>query len=517
MERERWGKLSLKQQPSKAELPESLFLDGDIIRLGRKTSESDIVISHKKISSTHAIFFRIDEFNYNITDCSSNGTLLNGHLLQKGGQPSALSDGDVITFASEIKYSFSVVNSVEPDTSNKNVTIEFNSVGLSHEQMSQISFLSSSEKFALTDILRPNSGRVRYVETAAVFLEMLVDKDLKKLKDIPEIVESFSKNIHEFRQHTLKNVSKLLESFGGRRSLLGGDLGCSLSFRNIMFMLDGPGPVFEGRRKVAIQRIQSSEDMDTLNNDFPDCDVRVAYWLTEGTLQHPDVWCVAATLDDPKDVKTLRTLFKSLQKEKEERLHTPRGSAANPVDLYDADVAIKQRISESSRSYKVRKVSTLEAPLADIYMDETESSGSSACSNEAKLSDINFEVELSLIIRNDVRKRVDFITRLPTVIITESLTYLLFSELYALKPVCRAAVQLVEGTLPLLRAAYMPEKRGFVKALEYALDSGKLARVREIGTIPKQPKATVTVVSSEEVGVNERNLFDYGPFYRKSK
>lgn len=67
------------------------------VTIGR-TRNSDIVLRHESVSKFHAWFARDENDVYYIVDASSrNGTLLNGTHLT-GGQPAALTVGDLVRF-----------------------------------------------------------------------------------------------------------------------------------------------------------------------------------------------------------------------------------------------------------------------------------------------------------------------------------------------------------------------------------------------------------------------------------
>ena len=86
----------------------------DRVTLGR-AHENDVVLPQQTISKVHAIFTRLADGRWSITDAGSrNGTCLNGHHLHADWSGATLEDGDRLTFGTVagVYYSAAAFRSV---------------------------------------------------------------------------------------------------------------------------------------------------------------------------------------------------------------------------------------------------------------------------------------------------------------------------------------------------------------------------------------------------------------------
>eukprot|EP01083_Nonionella_stella_P141392 435541_1 len=314
MTEKEWGKLIFEGNPALVHLTKIIRLSGNEIVIGRKKGRCDIVLYNKKISSKHVSVSKKDEAIF-VTDCSTNGSWLNDERLKKG-EPHRIENGDLFKFTEGIVYKLEIgkqakeaQGSVSPVKAQvlKPVTVFLRHGSLTDTQKTELSsFLNLSDSFSLPALYNSDVASEYVVASAALFLEILVTKNLENLREIPRNVEEFMESIRKEHEEALLPIARFLDP-SDRASLFSGELAHAAAFRNITYRLEGSGPEFRGRRTVAVQRVRNTEDLEKLFSS-PNCDIRVAYWHTRGDSPVDDMWCVAAKIDNMEDIRTVREM-----------------------------------------------------------------------------------------------------------------------------------------------------------------------------------------------------------------
>lgn len=121
----------------------------NVYRIGRDTEVSDIIIDDPSntISRTHAVFKIGKNGKYTITDCSSNGTYVNGIRISSGVE-TPVKRNDIISFAHMIDFDWSMI----PDQRGKTLKIILWSIlGVLVATMIAVSILLLSKKEGTQD------------------------------------------------------------------------------------------------------------------------------------------------------------------------------------------------------------------------------------------------------------------------------------------------------------------------------------------------------------------------------